>query len=190
MTDNQVRPTDPQIADWLASCPNCAAAPRLTHSILDSRRGTTVRLYHCSECGNRLWDDGPGGVAAATKGPDSSAAVRLTVAPEALLHDFAHRFDLLGSCLVFLDDRLGRKLANLGRSFAMADVFRDRRGWGPWPVVDSPDVRPGLLHDIADLIFEPADIEGPRRCILRSHRVNSFGHSRSSGVRYLAAISC
>lgn len=90
MTDDQVGLTDPQVADWRPSCPNCVAAPRLTHSILDSRRGTTVRLYHCSECGNRLWDDGPGGLTAATKGPDSSAAVRLTVAPEALSPEVIH----------------------------------------------------------------------------------------------------
>lgn len=84
MTHHQVRFADPQTTDWRPTCPNCAAFARLTHSILDSRRGTTVRLYHCGECGNRLWDDDARGPAAEAKGPDSSAVVHLTVTPEAL----------------------------------------------------------------------------------------------------------
>jgi hypothetical protein len=37
-------------------CPTCAALPRLTQSILDPRKGRTVRLYQC-QCGERMWDD-------------------------------------------------------------------------------------------------------------------------------------
>jgi hypothetical protein len=38
-------------------CPKCGAPARLTHTILDSRRGNTVRLFCCAICGDRLWDD-------------------------------------------------------------------------------------------------------------------------------------
>jgi len=41
----------------LRRCPRCAVPARLTHTILDSRRGNTVRLFHCGVCGDRLWDD-------------------------------------------------------------------------------------------------------------------------------------
>lgn len=37
-------------------CPTCAAFPRLAQSILDTRKGKTVRLYQC-KCGERIWDD-------------------------------------------------------------------------------------------------------------------------------------
>lgn len=39
-------------------CPRCRSFSQLTHSILDSRHGNVVRLYHCAGCGNHLWDDG------------------------------------------------------------------------------------------------------------------------------------
>jgi uncharacterized protein YlaI len=39
-------------------CPTCNACASLTHCFLDSRRGKTIRLYQCAECGERLWDDG------------------------------------------------------------------------------------------------------------------------------------
>jgi hypothetical protein len=47
---------EPQM-DNLRRCPKCAAPTRLTHTILDSRRGSTVRLFRCAACGDRLWDD-------------------------------------------------------------------------------------------------------------------------------------
>ena len=37
-------------------CPQCRAFSRLTHSILDSRHGNVVRLYHCAACGAELFD--------------------------------------------------------------------------------------------------------------------------------------
>jgi uncharacterized Zn finger protein len=57
--------TDPDLLrnDWHTNsrrrrCPQCRAFSRLTHSILDSRHGNVVRLYHCAACGEHLWDDG------------------------------------------------------------------------------------------------------------------------------------
>ena len=38
-------------------CPNCTAPPRLRHTLLDPRRGRTVRLFECSTCGEWIWDD-------------------------------------------------------------------------------------------------------------------------------------
>jgi len=40
-------------------CPHCAAASRLTHSLLDTRHGHTVHVYQCVACGKRVWDEGP-----------------------------------------------------------------------------------------------------------------------------------
>ncbi len=37
-------------------CPTCAAFLRLTHTMLDTRSGKTVRLYQCN-CGERAWED-------------------------------------------------------------------------------------------------------------------------------------
>jgi hypothetical protein len=38
-------------------CPACnARARRLTHRLLDSRTGKTIRVYHC-QCGEWIWDD-------------------------------------------------------------------------------------------------------------------------------------
>ncbi len=39
------------------SCPNCATPLRLRQTMLDPRRGRTVRLFECGSCGERLWDD-------------------------------------------------------------------------------------------------------------------------------------
>ncbi len=57
--------TDPQLSrhEWHATgrrrrCPRCRGFSCLTHSILDSRHGNVVRLYHCGACGEHLWDDG------------------------------------------------------------------------------------------------------------------------------------
>jgi hypothetical protein len=38
-------------------CPKCTAFSRFAHSILDSQRGITFRLYKCIACGEHLWDD-------------------------------------------------------------------------------------------------------------------------------------
>jgi formate dehydrogenase maturation protein FdhE len=37
-------------------CPTCASRPRLIISIVDSRKGKTVRVFEC-ECGEIVWDD-------------------------------------------------------------------------------------------------------------------------------------
>ncbi len=37
-------------------CPTCASRPRLIISILDSRKGKTVRIFEC-RCGEIVWDD-------------------------------------------------------------------------------------------------------------------------------------
>lgn len=44
------------VQDQGPRCPTCAAFPRLLHSMLDPRRGKTVRLYEC-RCGERVWDE-------------------------------------------------------------------------------------------------------------------------------------
>jgi hypothetical protein len=54
MTSEDLRKA--QVQEVQRRCPTCAAAPRLTHSMLDARNGKTVRLYEC-ECGERIWDD-------------------------------------------------------------------------------------------------------------------------------------
>ena len=58
MTNHDVTLVEPQVKHRQLRCPKCAACSRLTHSILDSRRGKTVRLYRCAGCGECLWDDG------------------------------------------------------------------------------------------------------------------------------------
>lgn len=45
-----------QTQDQQPRCPACAAFPRLTQSVLDTRKGKTVRLYQC-QCGELMWDD-------------------------------------------------------------------------------------------------------------------------------------
>ena len=37
-------------------CPACASTPDPVISILDSRKGRTVRLFEC-KCGEMIWDD-------------------------------------------------------------------------------------------------------------------------------------
>ena len=54
MTDHELPPIENR-----PRCPRCMAFSRLTHSILDSRHGYTVRLFRCGACGEYLWDDGP-----------------------------------------------------------------------------------------------------------------------------------
>jgi hypothetical protein len=39
-------------------CPHCTELSCLTHSLLDSRNGTTVYVYQCIACGKRIWDEG------------------------------------------------------------------------------------------------------------------------------------
>jgi hypothetical protein len=38
-------------------CPKCAMPAHLTHTILNSQHGNTVRVFRCAACGDRLWDD-------------------------------------------------------------------------------------------------------------------------------------
>jgi len=40
-------------------CPHCTALSRLICSFLDSRHGNTVRMYQCTGCGKRIWDESP-----------------------------------------------------------------------------------------------------------------------------------
>jgi hypothetical protein len=57
MTDgNEAELPKPQMQDHRPRCPACAAFPRLAQSLLDTRKGKTVRLYQC-RCGERIWDD-------------------------------------------------------------------------------------------------------------------------------------
>jgi uncharacterized protein with PIN domain len=58
MTNHDATLVEPQMKQPQRRCPRCAACSRLTHSILDPRRGKTVRLYRCAGCGECLWDDG------------------------------------------------------------------------------------------------------------------------------------
>jgi len=51
--DHEASPTENQ----QRRCPKCTAFSRFAHSILDSRRGITLRLYKCIACGEHLWDD-------------------------------------------------------------------------------------------------------------------------------------
>ena len=38
-------------------CPDCAALARFTTSLLDVKRGKTVRLYRCDPCQKEIWDE-------------------------------------------------------------------------------------------------------------------------------------
>jgi hypothetical protein len=49
--------TEHEVDDQQRRCPKCTAFSRFAHSILDSRRGITFRLYKCIACGEHLWDD-------------------------------------------------------------------------------------------------------------------------------------
>jgi hypothetical protein len=35
-------------------CGRCGAQPKLTHTILDPRKGDTLRMYKC-DCGEQTW---------------------------------------------------------------------------------------------------------------------------------------
>lgn len=57
MTDEKEAALPKQLVqDHGPRCPSCAAFPQFKHSMLDSTRGKTVRLYEC-RCGERIWDD-------------------------------------------------------------------------------------------------------------------------------------
>lgn len=56
MADDDQQPKQQQQQPQGKLCPKCSSQPRLTHSILETRTGKTVRLYHC-QCGERIWDD-------------------------------------------------------------------------------------------------------------------------------------
>jgi uncharacterized protein with PIN domain len=58
MIENRT-PDDPFTYDRRRRCPHCAALSRLTHSLLDSQDGNTVRVYQCIGCGKRIWDESP-----------------------------------------------------------------------------------------------------------------------------------
>jgi DNA-directed RNA polymerase subunit RPC12/RpoP len=59
MMENWKLAEDPLTSNQRRRCPHCAALSCLTHSLLDSRNGTTVRVYQCIACGKRIWDDVP-----------------------------------------------------------------------------------------------------------------------------------
>jgi len=42
--------------DDIVFCPTCTLRPRLIISILDTRKGRTVRMFEC-RCGEIVWDD-------------------------------------------------------------------------------------------------------------------------------------
>jgi DNA-directed RNA polymerase subunit RPC12/RpoP len=48
---------EPIAYDRLRRCPHCTALSRLTHSLLDTRQGSTVHVYLCLGCGKRIWDE-------------------------------------------------------------------------------------------------------------------------------------
>jgi formate dehydrogenase maturation protein FdhE len=56
VTDNKEQSPPPRKQDAQRRCPVCAALPRLAQTMLDSRKGKTVRLFQC-QCGETIWDD-------------------------------------------------------------------------------------------------------------------------------------
>jgi hypothetical protein len=56
MIDNREQLPAQRTQDRQRHCPVCAAVPRLAQTMLDSRKGETVRLLLC-QCGERVWDD-------------------------------------------------------------------------------------------------------------------------------------
>jgi hypothetical protein len=40
-----------------AACRQCQTAARLVRTIMDSATGRSVRMFECSDCGTRTWDD-------------------------------------------------------------------------------------------------------------------------------------
>jgi len=57
MIDSDVPRTEAPLDIWRMPCRRCAGYC-LVYSILDSKRGNTVRLYRCAGCGELIWDDG------------------------------------------------------------------------------------------------------------------------------------
>jgi hypothetical protein len=51
------RPGDVFRVELWPRCTSCASSLRLTQTLLDPRKGKTIRLYQC-KCGVRIWDDG------------------------------------------------------------------------------------------------------------------------------------
>ena len=72
MTDDEALP----IESATRRCPKCTAFFRLTRSILDSQRGITVLLFQCLACGECLWDDDSGQLAAGLSHLSSSRRKR------------------------------------------------------------------------------------------------------------------
>jgi formate dehydrogenase maturation protein FdhE len=35
-------------------CPRCGAEPRLVHTVLDSNKGRSIRMFRC-QCGEQTW---------------------------------------------------------------------------------------------------------------------------------------
>jgi hypothetical protein len=56
MIDSREQLPPQRTQDRQRHCPVCAAVPRLAQTMLDSRKGSTVRLLQC-QCGERIWDD-------------------------------------------------------------------------------------------------------------------------------------
>jgi formate dehydrogenase maturation protein FdhE len=56
MTDNEEHSPPARKQDTQRRCPLCAALPHLAQTMLDSRKGKMVRLFHC-QCGEYIWDD-------------------------------------------------------------------------------------------------------------------------------------
>ena len=40
-----------------AACRQCQTVARLVRTIMDSATGRSVRMFECSDCGMRMWDD-------------------------------------------------------------------------------------------------------------------------------------
>ena len=58
MADNKERLQEPKIQEPRRFCVTCAA-PLLTHTILNPRKGKTIHLYSCPQCG-RVFDAATG----------------------------------------------------------------------------------------------------------------------------------
>ena len=57
MVDINVPQTESATDIWPFHCRRCAEHC-LLYSLLDSTRGSTVRLYRCAGCGEIVWDEG------------------------------------------------------------------------------------------------------------------------------------
>ena len=56
VTDNKAQSLPQRTQETQRRCPVCAALPRVAQTMLDSRQGKIVRLFHC-QCGEYIWDD-------------------------------------------------------------------------------------------------------------------------------------